>query len=97
MSGYHAATVTRCDSKADFGICPYCGYSAAGEPFGVYPCRAVQRREANYLTVCRRSLRSVKSQEEDHSVRSMKKHLQLLMHHTGMQLQILLGKPSKGQ
>jgi len=38
MSGYHAATVTRCDSRADFGVCPCCGYSAAGEPFGACPC-----------------------------------------------------------
>ena len=39
MSGYPAATVTRCDSRADFGACPCCGYSAAGEPFGAYLCR----------------------------------------------------------
>ena len=39
MSGCHAATVTRCDSRADFDVCPCCGYSAAGEPFGAYPCR----------------------------------------------------------
>jgi len=46
----------------------------------------------------RRLLQTIeKSQEEDHSVRSMKKHLQILMHHTGMRLQMLLGKPSKGQ
>ena len=31
-------TVTRCDSMADFGACACCGYSAAGEPFGVYLC-----------------------------------------------------------
>ena len=37
MSGCHAATVTRCDSRADFGACPCCGYSAAGEPFGACP------------------------------------------------------------
>ena len=39
MPGCHAATVTRCDSRADFNACPYCGYSAAGEPFGACPCR----------------------------------------------------------
>ena len=38
MSGCHAVTVTRCDSRADFDACPYCGYSAVGEPFGAYPC-----------------------------------------------------------
>ena len=37
MPGYHTATVTRCDSRADFGACPCCGYSAAGEPFGACP------------------------------------------------------------
>ena len=39
MSCCHAAIVTRCDSRADFGFCPCCGYSAAGEPFGACPCR----------------------------------------------------------
>ena len=38
MSGYHAATVTRCDSRTDFGVCPCYGYSAAGEPFSACPC-----------------------------------------------------------
>ena len=38
MSDYYAATVTRCNSRANFGACPCCGYSAAGEPFGVCPC-----------------------------------------------------------
>ena len=37
MSGCHAGTVIRCDSRADFGA--YCGYSAAEEPFGACPCR----------------------------------------------------------
>ena len=37
MSDYHAAIVTRCDSRADFGASPCCGYSAAGEPFDAYP------------------------------------------------------------
>ena len=37
MPGCHAATVTRCDSRADFGTYPCCGYSAAGEPFGACP------------------------------------------------------------
>ena len=31
MPGCHAATMTTCDSRADFGTCPCCGYSAAGE------------------------------------------------------------------
>ena len=38
MSDCHAATVTRCDSKADFGACSCSGYIAAGEPFDVCPC-----------------------------------------------------------
>ena len=38
MSCCHVATVTRCDSRADFGACPYCGYSASGEPFDACPC-----------------------------------------------------------
>ena len=38
MSGYHAAIVTRCDSRANFGACPCCGYSAASELFDAYPC-----------------------------------------------------------
>jgi len=25
-------------SRADFGACPFCGYSAASEPFGACPC-----------------------------------------------------------
>ena len=37
MTGCHAATVTRCDSRADFDVCPCCGYSAAGKPFGACP------------------------------------------------------------
>ena len=45
MSGYHATTVTRCDSRADFGVCPCCGYSAAGEPFGACPCHGYRERE----------------------------------------------------
>ena len=39
MSGFHAATVTRCDSRANFSVCPCCGYNAAGEPFDVCLCR----------------------------------------------------------
>ena len=39
MSGYHATTVTRCDSRANFSACPCFGYSAAGEPFDACPCR----------------------------------------------------------
>ena len=37
MLGCHAATVTRSDSRADFGACPCCGYSASGVPFGACP------------------------------------------------------------
>ena len=39
MLDYHVTTVTKCDSRADFGACPCCGYSAAGEPFDACPCR----------------------------------------------------------
>ena len=38
MPGCQAATVNRCDSRADFDACPCYGYSAAGEPFGICPC-----------------------------------------------------------
>ena len=38
MAGYHAAAVTKCDSRADFGDCPGCGYSAVGESFDACPC-----------------------------------------------------------
>jgi len=31
-------TVTRYDSRDDFGACPSYGYSAAGKPFAAYPC-----------------------------------------------------------
>ena len=31
MLGYHAATVTRCDSRIDFDACPCYGYEGAGE------------------------------------------------------------------
>ena len=37
MPGCHAAIVTISDSRADFGACPCCGFSAAGEPFGACP------------------------------------------------------------
>jgi len=40
MPGCQATTVTRCDSRADFGACLCCGYSAAGEPFGACPCNS---------------------------------------------------------
>jgi len=33
----HAATVTICDSRANFDAYPCYGYSTAGEPFGTYP------------------------------------------------------------
>ena len=39
MSGRHAVTVTRCDSRTDFDVCPCYGYSATGEPFDAYPYR----------------------------------------------------------
>ena len=58
MSGRHAATVTRCDSGADFGACPCRGYSAAaGSPFGAYPCHVFRDgRAADYFTVFTSSL-----------------------------------------
>ena len=37
MSGCYATTVLRCDSRADFDVCLCCGYSAAGEHFGICP------------------------------------------------------------
>ena len=37
MSGCHIATVTRCDSRADFDACPCYGYSVVGESFDVCP------------------------------------------------------------
>ena len=63
MLGYHAAIVTRCDSRANFdacpcygysaagfSACPCCGYSAtAGSHFGVCPCRAFIRWESSRL------------------------------------------------
>ena len=39
MPGCHAVIVTRCDNRADFDVCPYYGYNAAGEPFDVCLCR----------------------------------------------------------
>ena len=30
----------RCYSRTDFGVCPCCGYRAAGEPFGACPCNS---------------------------------------------------------
>jgi len=38
MSGCHAVIVTRCYSRADFGACPYGGYSVAGKSFSACPC-----------------------------------------------------------
>ena len=52
MSGCHAATVTRCDSKADFGACPCCGYSAAGEPFGACPCSGYSAAAGSPFSAC---------------------------------------------
>ena len=40
MPGCHVATVTRCDSRADFSACPCCSYSAVGEPFSACLCRS---------------------------------------------------------
>ena len=37
-TGCHAATVTRFDSRTDFGAYPCYGYSAIGEPFDACPC-----------------------------------------------------------
>ena len=39
MLGCHAATVTRCDSRSDFGAYPCYGYSAAEKPFDTCLCR----------------------------------------------------------
>ena len=36
--GCHASTMTRCDSRANFGACTCCGYNATGEPFCACPC-----------------------------------------------------------
>ena len=53
--------MTRCDSRADFGACPCCGYSVAGKPFGAcpyrsysaYPCHAyIDGRAADYFIGC---------------------------------------------
>ena len=54
MSGYHAATVTRCDSRANFGACPCCGYSAAGEPFDAYPCSCYSATAGHSYEGCSR-------------------------------------------
>ena len=52
MLGYQAATVTTCDNRADFCVCPCCGYSAAGEPFGACPCRSFRDgRAVDYFTI----------------------------------------------
>ena len=66
MPGCHTATVTRCDSRANFGPCPCFGYSAQGSlstpaptaatvqqqgsPFGACPCRAYRGSAADYFT-----------------------------------------------
>jgi len=52
MSGYHAAILTRCDSRADFGSCHCCGYSAAGEPFGACPCNGYSQQQGALFGAC---------------------------------------------
>ena len=52
MLGCHIATVTRCDSRADFGACPCCGYSAAGEPFGACPAVATVQQQGSPFGTC---------------------------------------------
>ena len=52
MSGYHAATVTRCDSRANSGIYPCRGYSAAGELFGACPYSGYSAATGNPFGVC---------------------------------------------
>ena len=49
MPGCHAATVTRCDNMADFGVCPCSGYSVAGEPFDACPCRTFTQGSSRLL------------------------------------------------
>jgi len=50
MSGCHAATVCRCDSRADFDACPCCGYSAAGEPSTSAPAMATVQQQGALST-----------------------------------------------
>jgi len=52
MPGCQAVTVTRCDSMADFGAYPYCGYSAAGEPFGACPCNGYSQQQGALFGAC---------------------------------------------
>ena len=52
MSGCHAATVTRCDSRADFSVCPCCGYSVAGELFDVCPCSGYSAAAGSPFGAC---------------------------------------------
>ena len=52
MPDCHATIVTRCYSMANFGVCPYCGYSAAGEPFGVCPCRSYNAAAGSPFGAC---------------------------------------------
>ena len=49
MLGCHAATVTRCDSRADFGACPCCGYSAAGSISASTPAVAIVQQQGALL------------------------------------------------
>ena len=50
-TGYHAAIVTRCDSRADFGACPCSSYSATtGSLSAPVPAVRSYRGAANYLT-----------------------------------------------
>ena len=44
-------TVTRCDSMADFDVCPCCEYSAAGKSFGVCPCCSYSTTAGSFFSV----------------------------------------------
>ena len=54
MLGCHAAIVTRCDSRANFGACPYSCYSTTvGSPFRrrLHLLRIHTRDAKDYLTI----------------------------------------------
>ena len=51
MSDYHAATVTRCDSRAGFGSYIYCGYSAAKSVFRHLPLLRIQKKSRELLYI----------------------------------------------
>ena len=52
MLDCHAAILTRCDSRADFGVCPCCGYSVAGEPFDACPCSSYSAAAGSPFGAC---------------------------------------------